>query len=70
MNNTHTLCSLHTKYLILGFHSHMSDINLSKKTADLKGTQLNTQVDILAYVNHSSVTFITSEYKNLNIFYY
>ena len=48
----------------------MSDINLSKKTADLKGTQLNTQVDILAYVNHSSVTFITSEYKNLNIFYY
>lgn len=69
MNNTHTLCSLHTKYLILGFHSDRSDINLSKKTADLKGTQLNTQVDILAYVNHSSVTF-TSEYKNLNIFYY
>jgi len=42
----------------------MSDTNLSMKTADLKGTQLNTQGDILAYVNHSYVTFIISEHKN------
>lgn len=65
----HTLCSLHTKYLIVGFHSLMSDTNPSMKTVDLKGTQVNTQVDILAYVNHSYVTFITSEYKHLNIFF-
>jgi hypothetical protein len=48
----------------------MSDTSLSMKTADLKGAQVNTQVDILAYVVHSYVTFITNEYKHLNIFYY
>jgi hypothetical protein len=42
----------------------MSDKNLSKKTAELKGTQLNTQGDILAYVNHSYVTFNSSEREN------
>lgn len=59
----HTPCSLHTKYLIFVFHSLMSDTNLSMKTADLMGTQLTTQGDILAYVNHSYITFIISEHK-------
>jgi len=34
------------------------------RTADLKHTQLNTQGDILAYVNCSYVTFIISEHEN------
>ena len=42
----------------------MFDTNLSMKTADLKGTQLNTQGDILAYVNYSCVTFNISEHEN------
>jgi len=42
----------------------MFDTNLSMKTDDLKGTQLNTQGDILAYVNHSYVTFNISEHGN------
>jgi hypothetical protein len=52
LRTLHTLCSLHTKYFIFGFHSLMSDRDLSMNTADSKGTQLNIQVDILAYVNH------------------
>lgn len=60
----HTLCSLHTKNLIFVFHSLMFDKNLSMKRADLNGTQLNTQGDILAYVNYSYVTFNISEHEN------
>jgi len=42
----------------------MFDKNLSMKRADLNGTQLNTQGDILAYVNYSYVTFNISEHEN------
>jgi hypothetical protein len=54
LRTLHTLCSLHTKHLIFGFHTLLTDRDLSMKTDDSKGTQLNTQVDTLAYVMHRS----------------